>query len=208
VGDSLLAEVDNARLAIELRDRVAAANDVGQALAFARQLTNQSSKLLLSEPLIIEPGKSSVSGTAVIHARMTAFGALVKLGSAQAELDSNLEAADADLHAIQWGIPGQLIPRNLPLLRAAASLDMARSAVSMGRTLALRTQLLTAQLALSAYAEPGHLAEAKALAADIGHTLSQASTLGTLPPNQVSLWLGKVVEWEGSDRWSADAAGP
>jgi hypothetical protein len=107
LGNSLLAEVDNARLAIELRDPVAAANDVGQALAFARQLPNRISKLLLSEPPIIEPANpASVSGAAVSHARMTAFDAQVKLVSAQAELDgNNLQAADADLHAIQTGIP-------------------------------------------------------------------------------------------------------
>ena len=209
LGASLLAEVDNARFAIELRDLVAAANDVGHALAFARQLPDRSSKLLLSEPLTIEPAHpSSVSGAAVLHARLTAFAALVKLGSAQAELESNLEAADADLHAIQMGIPEGLIPSDLPLLRAAASLDAARSAVAEGRIPQLRTQLLTAQLALSVYAGPGHVAEAKEMAATIGKRLTQANNLGTIPSDQASLWLGKVVEWAGSDRWSAVAAGP
>ena len=121
VGDSLLAEVDNARLAIELRDRVAAYNDVSEALDFARQLTNRPSKLLLSGALPSEPGNpSGVSHMAVSPIRMTAFDALVKLGSARAELENNLETADADLHAIQIGIPGQLIPSDLQLLRAAA----------------------------------------------------------------------------------------
>ena len=196
-------------MAIELRDPVAAANDVGQALAFARQLPNWISKLLLSEPPIIEPANpSSVSGAAVSHTRMTAFDSQVKLVSAQAELDNNnLQAADADLNAIHTGIPEQLIPSDLPLLSAAASLEKARTAVPEGRILELRTQLLTAQLALSAYAGPRHVAESKAMAAAIAQTLRQGSTLGTIRPYQINLWLGKIVAWAGSDRWSAVAAG-
>ena len=188
------------RVAIELRDPVAAANDVGQALAFARRLPDRPSKLLLSEPHIIEPGNpSSASGTAVSHARMTAFDAQVKLVSAQAELDgNNLQAADTDLHAVQTGVPSQLIAGDLALLRAAASLEMARNAVPEGRIPELRTQLLTAQLALSGYAGPGHIAESKAMATAIGQTLGQGSALDTIRPYQVSLWLGKVVAWSGT----------
>jgi hypothetical protein len=197
-------------VAIELRDPVAAANDVGQALAFARRLPDRPSKLLLSEPHIIEPGNpSSASGTAVSHARMTAFDAQVKLVSAQAELDgNNLQAADTDLHAVQTGVPSQLIAGDLALLRAAASLEMARNAVPEGRIPELRTQLLTAQLALSGYAGPGHIAESKAMATAIGQTLGQGSALDTIRPYQVSLWLGKVVAWSGTDRWSAVVARP
>lgn len=209
LGASLLAEVDNARMAIELRDRVAAYNDVGQALAFARQLTNRPSKLLLSEPPTGEPRSPlSVRRTAVSPSRMTVFGAMVKLGSAQAELDSNLEAADADLHAIQTGIPPQLIPSNLQLLRAAASLDVARNAVSEGRNPEVRTQLLAAQLALNTYTGPGHVADAKELAAVIGQTLGRESVLGTISPYRISMWLGRVAAWTGSEPWVAAAAGP
>jgi hypothetical protein len=200
LGASVLAAVDNARVAIEMRDRVAAYNDVDEAVAFARQLVNRPSRLLLSEPIAIEPGTSS-SPLAAAHVRITGFDVLVKLASARAELESNLQAADADLHDIQRGIPEQLIPTDLQLLKAAASLSLSRSAVTQGRTPELTTQLVTAQLALNAYAGPGHIAEAKALAATIGQTLRRTATLDTTPPNQMSIWLGIVVGWAGSESW-------
>jgi hypothetical protein len=204
LGASLLAAVDNARLALVLRDPIAASNDVGQALSFARQLPNRPSNLIRSEPTSIDHDRTSgAKGTDIYHDPLTAFRALAELTSAQAELDnSNLEAADADLHDIQDGIRQGLIPNDLPLLRAAASLDLARSAASEGRTSDFKTQLLSAQFALRTYAGPGHVAEAKALAATIGQSLAQARTLDMILPDQLSLWLGKVVEWDGTDRWS------
>jgi hypothetical protein len=132
---------------------------------------------------------------------LTALGALAKLTSAQAELDgSHLEAADADLLNIQSGISQGLIPSDLLLLRAAASLDLARIDAFSGQTPDLRTQLLCAQYALTTYSGPAHVAEAKALAAVIGQSLAQASTMLSYQP---SSWLGEVVEWAGTDRWSA-----
>jgi hypothetical protein len=207
LGASILAEVGNARFAVSLRDPIAAGNDVDQAVSLARQLPDRPSNLLPSEPAPIEPDRpSGVSGTGISYARLTVFGAMVKLTSAQAELDgSNLEEADADLAAIQNGIPKELIPNDLPLLRAAASLDLARSAASEGRTSDLRTQLLSAQLALSTYAGPSKVAEAKALAAIIGQSLKQAGALNTMQPYQLSLWLGRVVTLSGAARWSAQS---
>ena len=74
-----------------------------------------------------------------------------------------------------------------------------------GRIQELRTQLLTARFALSAYLL-GTGIKGK-IAAAIAQTLAQGSTLGTIRPYQIYLWLGKVVVWSGSDRWSAVAAG-
>jgi hypothetical protein len=183
MGSSMLAEVDNARVAIHLKDGVAASNDVAQAQYFARRLPDRPSKLLLSEH----------------PPAMTGSGALVQLGSAQGSLSTgNLEAADSDLRAIQTAISDR---SDQPLLRAAASLDIARSAASEGRAPEITTQLLTAQMALNANAEPGSAAGAKALAEAIGKALNQASvSSGVILPNQVSLWLGQVVEWAGGAR--------
>jgi hypothetical protein len=141
LGASLLAAVDNARFAISRRDPVAAANDINEALSFARRLPERPSKLLLSEPRAIDRHRSSgVGPTPIPYAHLTDFGALVKLTSSQAELgNGNLEGADAELRAIRNGIPQSLIPTDLPLLRAAASLELARSAASQGRTSDLNT---------------------------------------------------------------------
>lgn len=195
LGDSLLAEVNNARYAIVLRDPISAANDVRQALNLARELPDHPSHLIRSEPT-----------GALGHEPLTVFRALAKLTSAQAELDnSNLKAADADLRDIQDAIPPGLIPNDLLLLRAAASLDLAMSAASEVRITDLKTQLLSAQLALETYPDAAHAAEARALAATIRQRLTNANSRDTLLPAQVSLWLGTVVEWGGADRWSSPA---
>jgi hypothetical protein len=199
----LLAEVENARLAIAVRDPDAASNDVAQALSFANQLPDRPSKLMRSERASSDRDRTSEpNATRLSHAPLTDFGAQVELNSAQVELTGNLEAADAHLRNIQNRIPQGLIPRDLPLLRAAASLELARFDASAGQTASLRTQLLSAQSALRSYTGPGHVAEAKALAATIDQALSKR-TLDTMLTYQPSSWLTQVVEWAGTDRWSA-----
>ena len=204
LGASILAGVENALQAISLHDRIAAANDVGQALAFATQLPDQPSRLLPAEPITPAPAPPSDAAgipDARPQARMTAFGAQVRLTSASAEIGSgNLQAAAADLHAIENGVPARLLPADLPLLRAAASLDLARDAAASGRTPELRTQLRCARLALDADAG-GQVAAARALAVSIARTLGQPQRLATILPYQLSLWVGQVAEWAGSDRW-------
>jgi hypothetical protein len=205
VGASMLAGVENARQAIAFGDRIAGANDLGQAQGFAMQLTNHSSRLIPSEPTILGTRRSAgTSAPDRPRARLTVFGVQVRLTSASAELTTgDFAAADADLRAVQDSIPDRLIPGDLPLLRAAASLDLARSAAFSGLIPELRTQLLCAQRALSSYTGPAHVAEAKALAALIERRLASGGTLTMMLPYQLSLWLGRVVELAGSDRWSA-----
>ncbi len=83
---------------------------------------------------------------------MTDFDALVQLNSSRAELGKlRFKSADADLRAIQNGIPRAAIPPTLSLLSAAASLDLARTAAINGRTRDLETQLMTARQALRRY---------------------------------------------------------
>lgn len=204
LGASVLAEVDNARLAIAQHDLISAGNDVHRALLFARQLVDRPSTLFPSETVTTgAPWTAGVSATGTPHARLTAFGVQVKLATAQAELNGGLDQADADLRDIQQDIPKQMIPSNLLLLRAAASLDLARTAAFNGRISDLRTQLLDARVALNAYAEADHMAQARRLAAVIDQSIQRAATLNTLLPAQISLWLSEVVAWAGSDRWSA-----
>src|SRR5215472_373511 len=52
LGVSLLAGVDNARLAIARGDRLDAANDVADARTFAAQLAGQSSRLFADAPTL------------------------------------------------------------------------------------------------------------------------------------------------------------
>jgi hypothetical protein len=145
---------------------------------------------------------SESNATRLSHAPLTDFRAQVELTSAQVELTGNLEAADAHLRNIENGIPQGLIPRDLPLLRAAASLELARFDASAGQTANLRTQLLSAQNALRSYAGPADVEEAKALAATIEQALKKR-TLNTMLTYEPSSWLTQVVEWTGTDRWSA-----
>jgi hypothetical protein len=200
----LLAEVDNARFAIALRDPVAATNDVMQALSFAEQLSTRPSKLIRTGPTSIGDRQSAAAGgTGSYPAPLTDFGVVVTLNSVQAELAGNLQAADADLHSIQSRIPQALIPANLALLRAAASLELARTDASVGENSDLKTQLLCAQSALSSYRGPAHVAEASALAATIGQSLAQQQTLDTMLPYRLNPWLSKVVGWAHSESWIA-----
>jgi hypothetical protein len=205
LGASMLAAVDNARFAIRKGDPVAAANDLNQALSYARRLPDRPSRLLRSEPRAMDRNQSSRPGAKPIPpAQLTDFGALVKLASSRAELDEGkLDDADAQLRAIQDGIPQSEIPSDLPLLRAAGSLDSAHSAAKEGRTSDLKTQLLCAELALSVYTGPAHLAEAHDLAATIGQTLDQSGPRAPILEYRVNVWLGNVVGLAGGGRWDA-----
>lgn len=181
LGYTVLAEVDNARQAIESRDAIAASNDVGQALAFAREMIDHRRQ----SPAIL-----------------TSFAVRVRLFSAQALLTSgSLSGADAELNAVQGQVPRRLLPQDLPLLRAAASLVLARDAVVTGGTPRLRTQLRCAQAALDAYSGPGHIADARDLASTLDRALANPAVLSTLLPYQLGLWLSKVTAWAGSNRW-------
>jgi hypothetical protein len=203
VGASLLAEEENARFAISMRDAVAAANDVAQAVSFATQLSDHPSKLIPAEPS--NGGRKRIAGpsdAASQHSPLTDFAALVDLTSAQSQLPAHLQAADTYLRTIQSRIPTGLVPKDLPLLRAAASLDLARVGAFQGRTPDLKTQLLTAQLALKSYVGPAHLAEARALAATIDKDLASPQALNAMLPHRLSSWLSQVVQWAGTDRWN------
>ncbi len=204
LGASLLAEVENARMAIQGRDSVAASNDIAQALLFTTQLLQRPSTLIGSKAIgDRQRWGSGRQATEIDHVALTEFGVLVELNSAQAELPADFEAADAHLRNIQDSIPEQFIPLDLLLLRAAASLDLAQNAASSGRTADLMTQLLSAQLALSNYRGPGHVVEAQAMAATIGESLAQPLSVEAMLPYQPGSWLASVVKWAGADRWNA-----
>jgi hypothetical protein len=186
LGVSMLALVDNARFAIARRDVVAAVNDVSEAQSLARNLPIQPSKLI--------PPKEANG--------VTDFDALVQLNSSRAELGKlRFKSADADLRRIQKGIPRAAVPRTLPLLSAAASLDLARTAAINGRTGDLKTQLMTARHFLRQYAGSQHPA-ARRLAAQIGKLLAQRRRSAVLP-YRLSDWASQVCGWAGSERWGA-----
>jgi hypothetical protein len=71
------------------------------------------------------------------------------------------------------------------------------------RTSDLKTQLLCAELALSVYTGPAHLAEAHDLAATIGQTLDQSGPRAPILEYRVNVWLGNVVGLAGGGRWDA-----
>ncbi|HTX49937.1 MAG TPA: hypothetical protein VME40_11160 [Caulobacteraceae bacterium] len=123
-GAAMLAGIDNARVAIAHGDQLGADNDLAQALSYAEQLPGATSKLF--------PDQTPTRAGA--HRQMLArFPAQVRLQSADAALQSgDVKDADADLAAIQAGVPARLAPANLPLIEAAQSLALARAAV--GRT--------------------------------------------------------------------------
>jgi hypothetical protein len=192
----MLAAVDNARSAIALRNPNAAANDIRQAASYAKTLSGRLSDPIFPEPTTAAAGPLGPSVTGAPAGRLTAFQAQVNLTTAQSELrNGNFTEADTGLLAIQNGIPSRLIPIDLPLLRARESLDLARIAVSSGQAPDLRTQLISAQLALNAYSGPRHAMQAKALAADIGQSLNQRGALNAISPGQLSVWWGRVYGW-------------
>jgi hypothetical protein len=203
LGATLLAEVANARVAIALRDPVAASNDVAQALSFAMQLPDRPSNLIRAVPISNDRDRTS-GPRAMRHYEppLTVFAVQVELGSVQAQLPGNLNAADTQLRDIQNGIPQGSIPADLALLKAAASLDLAQIAAAEGRRRNLRTQLLSAQIALGTFSGPRHTGEAIALQATIDQSL-RTGTVNTMLSYQPSSWLSKVLEWDGAYSWNA-----
>lgn len=186
-GASILALVDNARFAISRHDAVAAQNDMRQAQVFARQLPDRPT------------GQSLIAKSPI-----TDFGLAVKLESAQADLGTlNFAKADADLKALQKGIPRSAIPKDLSLLSAAASLDYAHNAVATGRTTELLTQLLNAQRALDRYAASTHSEAARELSARVQRLATHISPPPDGLANQLSEWADQVCRWAGSERWGA-----
>lgn len=201
LGASVLAAIDNAQEAIALRDAIAAGNDVGQALAFARQLIDQVPTIFPPEPPSNQGRSFERNSAGRLTALLRPFAIRVRLISAQALLtNGNLAGADAELSAIQKTVPSRLYPQDLSLLRAAASLDLARKDASMGIP-QLRTQLLCVQVALRAYDGPRHDEDAMALASTLERALSNPIVLRALLPYQLSLWLADVTELAGSVRW-------
>ncbi|HWG76326.1 MAG TPA: hypothetical protein VN660_05980 [Steroidobacteraceae bacterium] len=187
----MLAAVYDARQAIGLHDPIAAYNDISQALDAGRQAVDQGT---------VEQGTQSLT------ALLESFPVQAKLLSAQAQLTAGkVAAADALLVGIENLIPARLMPGNLSLREAAASLELARQAASLG-TPQLRTQLLCAVAALRGALRdhPGtaHVQEAMALAAALDRTLANPAQLRTLLPEQVSIWLATVTQMMGTDRWA------
>jgi hypothetical protein len=181
LGFTVLAEVDNARQALELHDAIAADNDLTQARAFATEMIDHHRQ----SPAVL-----------------TSFAVRVRLISAQAlVMVGNLSGADAELNALRDEVPPHLLPQDLPLLRAAASLALAWDAVITGGTPRLRTQLLCAQGTLDAYQGPGHSEAARDLASTLHRALATPTGLRTVLPYQLSLWLGQITAWAGSNRW-------
>jgi hypothetical protein len=135
-----------------------------------------------------------------LTALLTSFATRAKLISAQTLLTTGHVAdADAIIIALQNGVPPSLIPPNMPLVEAAASLEMAKQATAFG-TPQLRTQLLCAQTALHSYRGPAKLTETMALASTLDRTLANRTQLRTLLPDQVSIWLGTMAQWTNSER--------
>lgn len=203
LGVSLLAEVANARFALSLGDVVAAGNDISAARAFAAQLPNRPSKLILPDPRGEGRALFDPAAAAAKHEPLTDFQAVVTLDSARTQLPDHVAQADSFLRALQSRVPQGLIPPDLPLLRVAAALDQARAAATEGRSSNLKTQLLCASALLKGYPGNAHRAGITALAADIDQTLANPRTLQTMSGYRVDSWAGQVAGWLGSDRWNA-----
>jgi hypothetical protein len=202
-GASMLAGVANARVAIAQGDRLDASNDVVDALTFAAQLSGQSSSLFPDESP--NPGAQGSSGQprpAGRHgrdqpsSRRTRFDAQVELVSASAALQNgDLQTADADLKAIQDPIPANLVPAVMPLLEADESLDLAIGALAGERPDSLRYQLTNAGRTLRAYNGPSHVADARALAAEIDAALDEPGGLDRVSGARVELWSDRIDGW-------------
>jgi len=186
-GGAMLAGVDNARGAIARGDALAANNDLAQALAYAVQLPGASSRLFPDQ------APTRAGATSLMLPRFTAQ---VRLQSADTDLQSgDLKDADADLAAIQAGVPARLVPSNLPLIEAAQSLTLAKAAVGSNRPSDLTLQLNTARAALASDTRGPHSADAKALAAEIGRELDAAGGAAQIQTGQLTLWATKVNGW-------------
>ena len=194
LGVSLLAGVDNARLAIARGNRLDAANDVADARAFAARLAGQSSRLFADTPPLIADGHPANQAPGPVP--VTRFEAQVKLGTASAALArGDLATADASLAAIQSGVARARVPINLPLLEADESLDVALAALSGERPANLRYQLENAARALRAYRGPANAADAKALADEIETALNAPGGEGRLSAARVELWSDRIDGW-------------
>lgn len=201
LGASMLAAIDNARAAIALHDAVAADNDVAQALGLANQAINQVSAILPPQAMSAASRSTAHTDARSLTAVLGTFSVRVDLSSVQTLLTAgDISDADSALSALERKVPADLIPQDLPLLRAEASLDRALEAASLG-TLQLRTQLLCARAALLAYRGPAHVEDARALASKLDGVLADPARLRTLLPYQVSVWLGTLAGWAGRDRW-------
>jgi hypothetical protein len=191
-GSMILASIADARRAIGLRDPLAANNDVGQALALARQAIDQVL------PVGVAGGAGSLTAdnaAQYLTALLGSFPARVELISAQTLLtNGDVADADATLMALQNRVPARLIPQNMPLVEAAASLEQAKKDAAFGIP-QLRTQLLCAQAALHSYRGPANLTETMALASTLDRALANQAQLRTLLPAQVSIWLDTVAQW-------------
>ena len=201
LGASMLAAIENARAAIALHDAVAADIDVVQALGFADQAINRVSAILPPQDMSAAGRSTARADARSLTAVLGTFPVRVRLSSVQTLLTAG-DLADADhlLGVLEREVPDGLIPQDLSLLQAGASLDRARQAASLGTT-QLRTQLLCARAALLAYRGPEHVEDARALASTLDAVLADPTRLRTLLPYQVSPWLGVLAGWAGRDRW-------
>lgn len=180
-GASMLAAVHDARQAIALRDPIAASNDISQALKLAPRPVNEGARSL-----------AALLGSFPVQAQLISAQALLTEGQ--------VAGADELLKAIQSRVPGRLMPRDLSLLEAAASLELAREAASLGIP-QLRTQLLCAVAALRDYRGTAYVDETMALASELERALAHPKQLRTLLPDQVGLWLARVTQLAGTARW-------
>ena len=165
LGEDLLASVDSARAAIAERDTTAASNDIGKALYDAEWLPSEtatSTSLFMPPPAPVDAGPKAGPAQAI-----DSFGAESKLLSAESAIENgDMGGADADLGAIQAGVPRSLVPANLPLIQARQDLDAAQTALDNGLDMDMRADLKSAQLVLDGYGAKGRQV-ADAIGADL-----------------------------------------
>ena len=198
-GASLLAAIENARQAINWHDLLAAGGDLNQALGFAQEVLSQINTSL---PALQPAGAASDPGPpAALSATLRSPVVEARLLTAKAKLGTgDAPGAVADLEVIQRQVPADRLPRTFALLRAAASLELAKAAASLGLP-RLQTQLHCAQVALLAYQGPAHLEDARALAMTFGRYLADERMRRLLLPEELSIWQGMIAQWAGSDHW-------
>ncbi|HUO12125.1 MAG TPA: hypothetical protein VMU37_05150 [Caulobacteraceae bacterium] len=182
VGAAMLADVENARLAIAQGQQLAAANDLGLGLAHSQQLAGAASPLF-PETITAKPP------------RLSRFAAQVRLESADTALQlGDVGGADQDLAAIQSGAtPGPSLA-SLPLLRAHESLTLAEDAVGGDQPSERADQIATAQSALRSYAG-ARRADAQALAAEIAKTVAQPGGANAIPRDRLAVWVARIGAW-------------
>lgn len=199
IGARVLASIDDARRAMGLGDPIAASNDVSEALSSAREAIDQFVPL----PITGSAGSLAADHAASLTKLLGSFPVRVRLVAAQTFLTKgDIPDADAILRALQNRVPPRLIPQNMPLLEAAASLERAKLAAGFG-TPQLRTQLSCAEAALHSYQGPARLAKVRALASTLDRALANPKQLHILLPDQVSIWQDAVAQWTKSERSDA-----